>query len=53
MVQPIPEGYHTVVPYLLVDDVGALVAFVEQALARASPCSRKSMPMCRLATRTS
>lgn len=31
MVQPIPEGYHTVVPYLLVDDVGGQLAFVEQA----------------------
>ena len=31
MVQPIPEGYHTVVPYLLVGDVGAQLAFVDRA----------------------
>lgn len=29
--QSIPEGYHTVTPYLLVEDVRALITFVKQA----------------------
>lgn len=29
-VKPIPDGYHTVTPYLVVPDVAALIAFVEQ-----------------------
>lgn len=30
-VAPIPEGYHTVTPYLLVSDADALLAFIEKA----------------------
>ena len=31
MVQPIPEGYRTVTPYLIVTDPAALVGFLERA----------------------
>lgn len=30
-VKPVPDGYHTVTPYLVVDDVARLIAFIEQA----------------------
>jgi PhnB protein len=30
-VQPVPEGYHTVTPYLIVDDAQKLLDFVERA----------------------
>jgi uncharacterized glyoxalase superfamily protein PhnB len=30
-VNPIPEGFHTVVPYLTVDDAGGMLKFIEQA----------------------
>lgn len=30
-VRPIPAGYHTVTPYLLVDDVEGVIAFLKQA----------------------
>src|SRR6476659_9674354 len=30
-VQPIPDGYHTVTPYLVVPDVAAELAFLERA----------------------
>ncbi len=30
-VKPIPDGYHSVTPYLIVDDVAGLVRFLEQA----------------------
>jgi PhnB protein len=30
-VKPIPEGYHTVTPYLTVTDATALLAFIEKA----------------------
>jgi PhnB protein len=30
-VKPIPDGYHTVTPYLVVADVPAVIAFVERA----------------------
>jgi PhnB protein len=30
-VQPIPEGYHNVTPYLVVEDPGRLIEFLEQA----------------------
>lgn len=30
-VKPIPEGYHSVTPYLVVDDAGRLIAFLKQA----------------------
>ncbi len=32
-VKPIPEGYHTVTPFLLVKDVPALIEFMKQAFA--------------------
>lgn len=32
-VQPIPPGYHTVTPYLIVDDAAGLLTFLEQAFA--------------------
>lgn len=31
MVRPIPEGYHTITPYLVVDDLARQVEFVEKA----------------------
>lgn len=30
-VQPIPEGYHTVTPYLIVDDPDGLIRFLQEA----------------------
>lgn len=30
-VKPIPEGFHSVVPYLTVDDASALINFIERA----------------------
>ena len=30
-VKPVPEGFHTVVPCLTVDDAGALIGFIEKA----------------------
>ena len=30
-VKPVPEGFHTVTPYLVVDDVPALIAFLREA----------------------
>jgi len=30
-VKPIPEGYHSVTPYLTVDDAGGLISFLERA----------------------
>lgn len=30
-VQPIPDGYHTVTPYLLVEDAAGLIPFLERA----------------------
>jgi uncharacterized glyoxalase superfamily protein PhnB len=32
-VKPIPEGYHTVVPYLIVSDADRLLTFLKQAFA--------------------
>ena len=31
MVQPIPEGYHSVTPYLIVDDASAAIEFYKSA----------------------
>lgn len=31
-VKPIPDGFHTVTPYLIVDDVPRLIEFLKQAL---------------------
>ena len=30
-VKPIPEGFHTVVPYLTVSEAGPLMEFIEKA----------------------
>ena len=30
-VKPIPDGYHTVTPYLVADDAKALLAFIQKA----------------------
>ncbi len=30
-VKPVPEGYHTVTPYLIVEDAAGVIAFLEQA----------------------
>ncbi len=39
--KPIPEGFHTVVPYLTVDDAGALINFIEQAFdAKVTYCMK-------------
>ena len=35
-VQPIPEGYHTVTPYLTATDATALLAFIEKAFDAAN-----------------
>jgi uncharacterized glyoxalase superfamily protein PhnB len=32
-VKPIPDGYHTITPYLVVTDARALINFAQQALA--------------------
>jgi len=40
-VKPIPEGFHTVVPYLTVDDAGALINFIEKAFdAKVTYCMK-------------
>jgi len=31
MVKPVPDGYHTVTPYLVVEDAGALIDFLTRA----------------------
>ena len=31
MVKPVPDGYHTVTPYLVVEDAGALIEFLTRA----------------------
>lgn len=36
-VNPIPAGYHTVTPYLIVDDVNKLMAFLEEAWGAKGP----------------
>jgi hypothetical protein len=36
-VKPIPEGYHPVTPYLVVEDAAALIDFLKQALRRGTP----------------
>ena len=30
-VKPVPDGYHTVTPYIIVEDAGGLIAFVTEA----------------------
>ena len=40
-VKPVPEGFHTVVPYLTVDDAGALINFIEEAFdAKVTYCMK-------------
>jgi len=40
-VKPVPEGFHTVVPYLTVDDAGALINFIEKAFdAKVTYCMK-------------
>ncbi len=50
-VQPVPEGHHTVTPYLVVSDADAVLTFIEKAFGREtlgrhrgprSACSRSS-----------
>ncbi len=41
--QPIPEGYHTITPYLIVDDIKELLAFL-QAAFDADVTERIEMP---------
>lgn len=43
MVQPIPEGYRTVTPYLIVPDPGELIEFLERAFD-AEETERSTMP---------
>lgn len=38
-VKPIPNGYHSVTPYLVVTDARAFVAFAQNALAAEQICS--------------
>jgi PhnB protein len=47
-VQPIPDGYHTVTPYLLVEDAAGLIPFLEQAFG-ATVLERYESPDGRLA----
>ena len=35
MVKPIPDGYHTVTPYLILNDAGDAIAFYQKALGAA------------------
>lgn len=42
-VKPIPDGFHTVTPYLLVNDVTKLIDFLKQAFD-AQEIHRSSMP---------
>jgi uncharacterized glyoxalase superfamily protein PhnB len=39
-VKPIPDGYHTVTPYLVADDAKALLAFIQKAFGATSITSR-------------
>jgi len=40
-VKPVPEGFHTVVPYLTVDDASALTNFIERAFdAKVTYCMK-------------
>ena len=42
-VSPIPEGYHTVSPYLIADDAGQLLEFMQKAFG-AEETFRMAMP---------
>ena len=44
-VKPIPDGFHTVTPYLIVDGAKKVIDFMQQALGRkvtitSRPCGR-------------
>jgi PhnB protein len=41
-VQPVPDGYHTVTPFLLADDVTQLLTFIEKAFSGKIQFSMKS-----------
>jgi PhnB protein len=43
LVRPIPEGYHTVTPYLVVEDAQGMLAFLERAFG-ATVLHRSEMP---------
>jgi PhnB protein len=47
-VRPIPDGYHTVTPYLLVEDAAGLIPFLERAFG-ATVLDRYGSPDGRLA----
>jgi PhnB protein len=42
MVKPIPDGFHTVTPYLLVDDGAKLIAFLEKGLGGKTMLNHKT-----------
>jgi PhnB protein len=56
-VKPIPEGFHTVTPYLAVDDASAAIEFYKRAFGATSGCgcrrpaARSGTPRSRSATR--
>jgi uncharacterized glyoxalase superfamily protein PhnB len=43
-VKPIPDGYHTVTPYLVVDGVDKVVAFAKQAFGAKEPFPAMKRP---------
>ena len=43
-VKPVPEGHHTVTPYLAVDDAAAAIEFYKQAFGATEPDRRLRMP---------
>jgi len=49
MPKPIPEGYHSVTPYLVVDDANAAIKFYERAFGAVSKYGSVT-PSCRSAT---
>lgn len=36
--KPVPDGYHTVTPYLIVRDARAVIGFIQRAFNAQSPC---------------
>ena len=54
-VKPIPEGYHSVTPYLILSGAGDAIAFYKKALGAdevlrlADPAARSTMPRSALA----
>jgi PhnB protein len=41
MVKPVPDGYHTVTPYLVVEDAGVLIDFLSRAFGARTRYSHK------------